>query len=224
MKEIVQTYILPVFEFIEKNSVWIIPMGAFFVTPIRDCIVKKVQLSIDKTKEETKSINDGKLYVTKVRFDKEFDALCMLSNKSTELLILTGDGLNYLKSDVNFESQELEKLNEDAIQAFNGLLYSAHSFFWLLQENIVSLWEDFIVCVRDMLCLLDCLTTIRKKGMNEAKQGIKVEDKVREVVFIVDDIEELKEKYEATYCKATELFEKIQKEERNCLNRLSIIE
>ena len=67
-------------EFIKENISWIAPVGgwvlailAFVITPVRDWIVGKVKRSLDKAKENNKALNDKKLYVSKARFDKEFE-------------------------------------------------------------------------------------------------------------------------------------------------------
>lgn len=53
---------------------------------IRDLVVKKFQLSFDKALENRKAMNDRKNYISKTRFDKEFEIYQALSEKQISLV------------------------------------------------------------------------------------------------------------------------------------------
>lgn len=53
---------------------------------IRDLVAKKIQLSFDKALENNKAVNDRKNYISKTRFDKEFEIYQVLSEKQISLV------------------------------------------------------------------------------------------------------------------------------------------
>lgn len=78
-------------DFIIANTGWIIAVIAFFVPPIREFVIKKFQLSLDKALEDKKSLNDRKNYISKARFDKEFELYQILSEKQISLVYDCGE-------------------------------------------------------------------------------------------------------------------------------------
>lgn len=73
-------------EIILANSGWILALIAFCIPPIRDFIIKKFQSSLDKALEDKKSINDRKNYISKARFDAEFQIYRELSKDFFDLV------------------------------------------------------------------------------------------------------------------------------------------
>lgn len=61
--------------------------GAPLLLPcVRDFVMKKIQLSFDKVLEDKKSINERKNYVSKVKFDKEFELYQNISHKQIDVI------------------------------------------------------------------------------------------------------------------------------------------
>lgn len=78
-------------DFIIANTGWIIAVIAYFVPPIRELVIKKFQSSLDKALEDRKSLNDRKNYISKARFDKEFELYQILSEKQISLVYDCGE-------------------------------------------------------------------------------------------------------------------------------------
>lgn len=86
-----------VVDLIISNSGWIIALITFFIPPIRDFVIKKFQSSLDKALEDKKSQNDRKNYISKTRFDAEFEiyrnlskAFCKMENYIYNLIPIIG--------------------------------------------------------------------------------------------------------------------------------------
>lgn len=71
---------------------------------IRDLVVKKFQLSFDKALENRKAINDRKNYISKTRFDKEFETYQVLSEKQISLVYDCGESV--IRTRGNYENSE----------------------------------------------------------------------------------------------------------------------
>ena len=71
---------------------------------IRDLVVKKFQLSFDKALENRKAINDRKNYISKTRFDKEFETYQVLSEKQISLVYDCGESV--IRARGNYENGE----------------------------------------------------------------------------------------------------------------------
>lgn len=82
-----------IIDFIIANIGWIMAVIAFCVPPIRDFVIKKFQLSLDKALEDKKSLNDRKNYISKARFDKEFELYQILSEKQISLVYDCGEAV-----------------------------------------------------------------------------------------------------------------------------------
>lgn len=82
-----------IIDFIIANIGLIMAVIAFCVPPIRDFVIKKFQLSLDKALEDKKSLNDRKNYISKARFDKEFELYQILSEKQISLVYDCGEAV-----------------------------------------------------------------------------------------------------------------------------------
>ena len=80
-----------VLDFITNNAGWIMAVIAFCIPPVREFVIKKFQLSLDKSLEDKKSLNDRKNYISKARFDKEFELYQILSEKQISLVYDCGE-------------------------------------------------------------------------------------------------------------------------------------
>ena len=71
---------------------------------IRNLVVKKFQLSFDKALENRKAINDRKNYISRTRFDKEFETYQVLSEKQISLVYDCGESV--IRARGNYENGE----------------------------------------------------------------------------------------------------------------------
>lgn len=72
----------------------ILPM---VIPPLREMVVGKYKSSLDKILEKEKANNDRKNYVSKVRFDKEFEIYQEMSDKALEEMFIVTELSSILK-------------------------------------------------------------------------------------------------------------------------------
>lgn len=102
----------------------LITIGAFCIPPVRDFIIKKFQLSIDKALEDKKTLNERKNYISKVKFDAEFQIYRELSRDFFGIIKHVSNLIPYGFCNVPvFESErerdEYEKkIYKDAVSAY----------------------------------------------------------------------------------------------------------
>lgn len=70
-----------------KQMAAILLAGATLLIPwVRDFVAKKIQFSFDKAIEDRKAVNDRRNYISKTRFEKEFEIYQILSEKQIALV------------------------------------------------------------------------------------------------------------------------------------------
>ncbi len=72
-------FIISIFQNVASIGIVILPL---LIPQVREFIIKKFQHSLDKALEDRKTLNDRKNYISKVRFDKEFEMYQELSENS----------------------------------------------------------------------------------------------------------------------------------------------
>lgn len=78
------------------NSGWIIAAMGFLFPPVRDFVIKTFQASLDKARDNNTAINERKNYVSKVRFDKEFEIYQELAEKNNTMVYVMGDAVHFV--------------------------------------------------------------------------------------------------------------------------------
>ncbi len=92
---------------IVKQTVSILlAVSPLLVPQVRDFVAKSVQLSFDKALENKKTLNERKNYISKVKFDKEFQIYTQLSEYIFDLI---------------FESSKVSSFLGDVIQIYDIL-------------------------------------------------------------------------------------------------------
>ena len=113
-----------ILDFITMNLGWIITITGFFITPVRDFVIKQLQLSLDKALEDKKSVNERKNYISKTRFDTEFEIYRQLSKDFFATIKLTSKLIPYgLVCAPVFNTEEAKdeydkKIYTEAVNAF----------------------------------------------------------------------------------------------------------
>ena len=113
-----------ILDFITMNLGWIITITGFFITPVRDFVIKQLQLSLDKALEDRKSVNERKNYISKTRFDTEFEIYRQLSKDFFATIKLTSKLIPYgLVCAPVFNTEEAKdeydkKIYTEAVNAF----------------------------------------------------------------------------------------------------------
>ena len=62
-----------VYDILKEAGGILLALSPLLSSHVRDFVAKKIQLSFDKALEDKKSINERKNYISKVRFDREFE-------------------------------------------------------------------------------------------------------------------------------------------------------
>ena len=107
-----------IIDIIKQVAIVLLSVGFLFLPGIRDFIVKKVQLSFDKALEDRKSLNEQKTYISKVRFDKEFQIYTELSEKTLDAIFELGEIVNFfniqgsLQNFIDTYNRIIRKYNE----------------------------------------------------------------------------------------------------------------
>lgn len=113
-----------ILDFITMNLGWIIIITGFFIPPVRDFVIKQFQLSLDKALEDKKSVNERKNYISKTRFDTEFEIYRQLSKVFFAMIKHTSKLNPYgMISTPAFDSEEEKdeydkKIYKTAVKAF----------------------------------------------------------------------------------------------------------
>lgn len=97
-----------ILDLIEMNLGWIITITGFFIPPMRDFVIKQFQLSLDKALEDKKSVNERKNYISKIRFDKEFEIYQIVSEQQISLVYDVGEAVKVARGMYNDEQDEYE--------------------------------------------------------------------------------------------------------------------
>lgn len=79
---------------------------------VRDFVMKKIQLSFDKVLEDKKSINERKNYVSKVKFDKEFELYQNISLKQMDVIYDCGTAVVIARGEYKERNERDEFLKE----------------------------------------------------------------------------------------------------------------
>lgn len=153
-----------IIDFIIVNAGWIIAVIAFCVPPIRDFVIRKFQLSLDKALENKKSLNDRKNYISKIRFDTEFQIYKELSGSFYNLIKYTlnlqsPSSLNAPVFSTDQEREDFEKkLYNDTLKAYIAAQDR-------LDINAVFIQGEFYLKYSEILTLcIQKLTLCKKKN------------------------------------------------------------
>lgn len=65
----------------------LLAISPMIIPEVRDFVVKKIQLSFDKALEDKKSLNERKNYISKVKFDREFELYQTISRNQMEVIL-----------------------------------------------------------------------------------------------------------------------------------------
>lgn len=138
-----------------KQAAGILLAGSPLLVPqVRDFVAKRVQLSFDKALEDKKTLNERKNYISKHRFDMEFQIYRELSQKFLKIktyMSLLHTGYTISTSD----KEEIRKFTTliynkafDVVEEAQNVLYANASFipstFFQSYEEIYQLYcEQF---------------------------------------------------------------------------------
>lgn len=115
---------------------------SFAIPQVRDFFVKKFQHSLDKALENQKALNDRKNYISKVRFDKEFEIYQELSEKNLTMVYDCGTAVCIVRGMYEKGSSEstahLEKLCND----LNDAEMATKKYAPFIDEKICNEYQE----------------------------------------------------------------------------------
>ncbi len=117
------------------NLTWIVPCVLFCVPPIRDFIIKRFQLSLDKARDNNVAVNERKTYISKVRFDKEFGIYEELSEKNLAMVYSVGQTVYFVKG-MRHSDDELKDCIKELCNAINNADFTAKRYASFINEDV----------------------------------------------------------------------------------------
>ncbi len=199
-----------VFDFIIANAGWIIAIIGFCIPPVREFFIKKFQSSLDKALEDRKSLNDRKNYISKTRFDTEFQIYRELSksffNATKKIHRLIPYGVSTVPV---FENEkDKDKYEHEIYQdAFNDYIIARDA----LISNAPFIRKDIYDKYYELLEICNLQLNVYFQRWNLSFAGLKYEERMPEIV----DYKRTKE--------MTDKFEKLNDEVRNYLANLDVL-
>lgn len=197
-------------DFIIANLGWIITVIAFFIPPVRDFIIKKFQLSLDKALEDKKSLNDRKNYISKTRFDAEFEIYRSLSRDFFKTLKTINTLIPYgLTNELVFRTKE-ERNNyyisicEEAVDAYITSQDNLNGNAAFMPECIYNKYKELL-----KLCKIQI--DVFKQRWNKSYKLLDEKERMPDI----EDHKRTKEIFDK--------FEKLNKEVRNYLADLDVL-
>lgn len=121
----------------------LLAVSPLLVPQVRDFVAKSVQLSFDKALEDKKTLNERKNYISKHRFDVEFQIYRELSQKfflSRKLLL----GLSCGQVDNLYDEEKFKELYDETVQTIESaqdILYGSAPF---ILENFFQEYEEIL--------------------------------------------------------------------------------
>lgn len=73
-------------DILKQAAAIILAVSPMLIPQVRDFVAKRIQLSFDKALEDKKAMNERGTYVSKVKFDKEFELYQNISNNQIDVI------------------------------------------------------------------------------------------------------------------------------------------
>lgn len=166
-----------IIDFIKMNLGWIITIAGFFIPPVRDFVIKQFQLSLDKALEDKKSVNERKNYISKTRFDTEFEIYRQLSKDSFATVKLISRLIPYGLVSVPVFNTEGEKDEYD-----KKIYKEASDAFLIMQDNLQInapfIKEELYDGYNEILSLCNCQLHVFQQRWNLSFVGVCKDDKL----------------------------------------------
>lgn len=166
----------------------LLAISPMLIPEVRDFVVKKIQLSFDKALEDKKSLNERKNYVSKVRFDKEFELYQNISNNQMEVVYDCGTAVVIARGGYNKEKEErnnfIDKFLSDLDKADMYLKCNAP----FISKNIFEQYREIDRKAREIARLISCLNFTMEVGT-----GFKINDKEYTNSSAKKEIEEIQQ-------------------------------
>lgn len=121
----------------------------FFFDKFRDFIVMKFQFSLDKSLEDRKSKNEHKNYMSKVRFDKEFEIYTELSEKTIDSVFASSEIVVFFYN--NMTTDEFRETKEIIVEKYNVANKSLQRYAPFIKKQIYDEYFELFKTFRELL-------------------------------------------------------------------------
>ncbi len=146
----------------------ILALTPLLIPQVREFIIIKYQHSLDKNLEDKKARNERKNYISKVRFDKEFEIYAELSDVFFELVVNVSTLIPAGFHQVIADEEKREKVEN---QNYDKTKKSANIALATLHKNAVFIKKEFYTNYNDILKLSRQQINIFSKRWNVGYLG-----------------------------------------------------
>lgn len=141
---------------IVKQTVSILlAVSPLLVPQVRDFVAKSVQLSFDKALENKKTLNERKNYISKVKFDKEFQIYTQLSEYIFDLIFESSKVSSFLGDVIQiYDFRDMIERIQDKYNIANQFT-QRHAPF--INQEIYNEYYKLFKLYRELLIYITCL-------------------------------------------------------------------
>lgn len=141
---------------IVKQTVSILlAVSPLLVPQVRDFVAKSVQLSFDKALENKKTLNERKNYISKVKFDKEFQIYTQLSEYIFDLIFESSKVSGFLGDVIQtYSFRDMIEIIQDKYNIANQFT-QRHAAF--INQEIYNEYYKLFKLYRELLIYITCL-------------------------------------------------------------------
>ncbi|CDA79208.1 hypothetical protein [Negativibacillus massiliensis] len=141
---------------IVKQTVSILlAVSPLLVPQVRDFVAKSVQLSFDKALENKKTLNERKNYISKVKFDKEFQIYTQLSEYIFDLIFESSKVSSFLGDVIQiYDFRDMIERIQDKYNIANQFT-QRHAAF--INQEIYNEYYKLFKLYRELLTYITCL-------------------------------------------------------------------
>lgn len=169
-----------IIDFIKMNLGWIIIITGFFIPPVRDFVIRKFQLSVDKALEDKKSMNERKNYISKVKFDTEFKIYRELSETFFDMVkhisIMIPSGIAYVPADEEAKKEYDENNYDNALKAVVKAQDTLNRNAPFISEELYNEYSEILSLCKQQLDVFNKRWNILYIASQDEKERLSYED------------------------------------------------
>lgn len=133
----------------------LLAVSPLLIPQVRDFVAKSVQLSFDKALENKKTLNERKNYISKVKFDKEFQIYTQLSEYIFDLIFESSKVSSFLGDVIQiYDFRDMIERIQDKYNIANQFT-QRHAAF--INQEIYNEYYKLFKLYRELLIYITCL-------------------------------------------------------------------
>lgn len=142
-----------------KQAAGILLAGSPLLVPqVRDFVAKRVQLSFDKALEDKKTLNERKNYISKVKFDKEFQIYTQLSEYIFDLMFESSKVSSFLGDKIQISSiNSFGDITEKILDKYNIANQFTQKHAPFINQEIYNEYYNLFNLYRELLTYITFL-------------------------------------------------------------------